>query len=289
MSVFRILLWPLRNFPWARARAAAEDPSRAASTSAPSSLNPEEYERLEPCMKVSDGVREATYCTPNIATKWRVDTLFVKEPDTIEWIAGFQPGDVFVDIGANVGMYTIWAAAIHGARVYAFEPESQNFAILNRNIMLNRLGGQVTAYCLALSDRNDFSLLHLSQFVAGGSGHTYGADLDHHLQPRSSFYLQGCASTTLDHLVAQGSVAAPTHIKIDVDGLEHKVLAGCSETLRDPRLRSILIEINSNLDEHRRLVHELTALGFGYSEGQVLTARRTAGGSTGVGNYVFRR
>jgi len=285
MSVFRILQWPLRS----RARADSPSPEPRPADAPVTALNPEDYERLEPCMRLSDGTREVLYCTPSPATKWRVETLFAKEPDTMEWLEGFQRGDVLVDIGANVGMYSIWAAAVHGARVYAFEPESQNFAVLNRNIMLNRLGGQVTAFCLALSDRSDYSLLHLSQFGVGGSGHTYGADLDHHLQPRASHYLQGCVSASLDHLVAQGAIAAPTHIKIDVDGLEHKVLAGCSATLRDPQLKSVLIEINSNLDEHRRLVGELTALGFSYSDEQVMAARRTEGASTGVGNYVFRR
>jgi FkbM family methyltransferase len=186
-------------------------------------------------------------------------------------------------------MYTIWAAVTRGASVYAFEPESQNFAILNKNIMYNGLSGRVTAFCLALSDRTGYSRLHLLGFGGGGSGHTYGADLDHNLLPRTSDYLQGCVSTTLDSLVSGGVVPAPTHIKIDVDGLEHKVLAGCAATLRDPRLRSILIEINSNLDEHRRLIHELAALGFGFSDEQVLAARRTAGASAGTGNYVFRR
>jgi FkbM family methyltransferase len=186
-------------------------------------------------------------------------------------------------------MYTVWAAATRGASVYAFEPESQNFAILNKNILYNGLSGRVTAFCVALSDRAGYSRLHLLGFGGGGSGHTYGADHDHNLLPRVSDYAQGCVSTTLDSLVSAGVVPAPTHIKIDVDGLEHKVLAGCAATLRNPRLKSILIEINSNLEEHRRLVRELTALGFGFSDEQVLGARRTEGVWTGTGNYVFRR
>lgn len=240
-------------------------------------------------VRLREGATEVAYCTPNRATRWRVDTLFTKEPDTIEWIRGFQPGDVLADVGANVGMYSIWAAKTRGSRVYAFEPESQNFALLNKNIVANSLSGQVTAYCLALSDETGFSLLHLSGFVQGGSGHTYGVDVDHHLRPRSAPYAQGCTSTTLDRLVEDGTLPVPSHIKIDVDGLEHKVVAGCRATLRDPRLKSMLVEINSGLEEHRRIVDELSDLGFKYSEEQVRAARRTAGPSAGVGNYVFRR
>ena len=284
MSGLKILLWPFRKFkPWATLPA---DPV-AATGDVEKTIH--YYDANVPTAHVdSDGVR-VIYCTPNYATKWRVDTLFTKEPDTLQWIAGFERGDVFIDIGANVGMYSIWAAATRGTRVYAFEPESQNFALLNRNIVANGLGDRVTAYCAALSDQPGYSLLHLSDFGPGGSGHTYGEDLDHRLRRRSSPYLQGCMSTTLDRLVADGVVPVPTHIKIDVDGLEHKVLVGCHATLRDPQLKTVLIEINSTLEEHRRLVEELTALGFAYSNDQVLAARRTDGPAAGTGNYVFRR
>lgn len=284
MSGLKVLLWPLRRLKPGRKPAA--DP---VSVAADFDRTIRQYDAQLPTVNIdSEGIR-IVYCTPNYATKWRVDTLFTKEPDTIRWIAGFERNDVLIDIGANVGMYTIWAAATRGTRVYAFEPESQNFAILNKNIVANDLGDRVTAYCAALSDQTGYSLLHLSAFGTGGSGHMYGADLDHNLRPRASPYLQGCVSTTLDRLVSDGVVPVPTHIKIDVDGIEHKVLAGCHSTLRDPRLKTVLIEINSNLEEHRRLVEELTALGFAFSDQQVLAARRTAGASTGTGNYVFRR
>ena len=255
----------------------------------PTQLKPKQYERLTPILKLRDGPTEVLYAAPNEFTQYRVESLHVKEPDTIDWIRGFGPGDVLVDIGANVGMYTIWAAKTRGTRVFAFEPESQNFAVLCRNIVLNKVGDRVTAYCAALSDEAGYSLLHLSAFTAGGSGHTFGEDVDHNLRSRSSPYTQGCMSVTLDHLVSDGVVPVPTHIKIDVDGIEHKVLAGCRETLRDARLRTILIEINSNLEEHRHLVDELGALGFSFSDQQVQAARRTQGPSAGTGNYVFRR
>jgi FkbM family methyltransferase len=182
---------------------------------------------------------EIQYATPNYATRWRFDTFFDKEPDTLEWIAGFKPGDVMVDIGANVGMYSIWAAMTRNVRVYAFEPESQNYALLYQNIVHNDLAGRVTGYCAALSDTSGYSSLYLSEFVAGSSVHTYGAALDFKLAPRTSKVVQGCFATTLDELVATAAVPLPTHIKIDVDGLEHKVLAGCRQVLAEPALKSI--------------------------------------------------
>jgi FkbM family methyltransferase len=234
------------------------------------------------------GVRMA-FATPNPTTAWRVDTLFTKEPDTLEWIEGFGSSEVLIDIGANVGMYTVFAAKTRGARVFAFEPESQNYAILNQNILLNGVDQLVQAYCMALCDRTGFDRLYLSEFNAGGACHSYGAPLDFNNRPRTARFAQGCYATTLDALVAAASIPPPTHIKIDVDGLEHSVVAGARETLRSPSVKSVLIEINSNLDEHWDIVDLLVAGGFEYSQAQVERAQRSEGGFKGVGNYVFRR
>jgi FkbM family methyltransferase len=252
-------------------------------------LTLEQYESFAPCQVVNDGATQVVYFTPTQFTKWRVDSLFTKEPDTIEWIAGFKPGEVLIDIGANVGMYTIWAAKTRGVKVFAFEPESQNYALLYRNIVLNNLSGQVIAYCVALSDVSSFSLLHLSKFQFGGSCHSFGEKVDYKLERRESKTSQGCISTTLDHLVATGVVPMPDHIKIDVDGLEHKVLAGCRNVLADARLKSVLIEINTNLELHRKIISDMLTLGFFLFAETVDKALRVEGAFAGVGNHVFCR
>ena len=265
-------------------------PSLPAAAELPApTLSLEQYEAYTPIVVVRDGAVEVTYCTPNRMTKMRADTLFSKEPHTIAWIRGFEAGEVLLDIGANVGMYSIWAAKTRGVRVFAFEPESQNFALLYKNIVFNQLGALVTGYCAALADREEISLLHLSHFQAGGSCHTFGESLDYNLKEYRFSHTQGCFSTTVDDLVARGVLPVPNHIKIDVDGLEHKVLAGCRRTLEDRRLRSVLVEINTRLPEHLRIVENMKALGFHWSESQVAGAMRRAGPFTGVGNHVFER
>jgi FkbM family methyltransferase len=269
MKILQVLLWPLRN---------RRDPATAAAADSDSATARVPYDDLE-----------VVYATPNYATRWRVNTFFEKEPDTLEWIAGFKPDEVMVDVGANVGMYSIWAAITRNVRVFAFEPESQNFALLYQNIVHNDLSRKVTGYCAALSDESGFASLYLSEFVAGSSVHTYGAELDFKLQPRASKVIQGCFATTLDHLVATGAVPLPHHIKIDVDGLEHKVLAGCRNVLAEPAVKSVLLEINTNLEEHRALVTLLENAGFAYSPDQVNRYIRKEGGFKGVGNYVFYR
>jgi FkbM family methyltransferase len=265
-------------------RATAAPPYRADQH-----MNLADYERFAPCKTVEHQGRRMTFFTPNDMTLWRVESLLSKEPDTIEWINGFAEGDTLVDVGANVGMYSIFAARMRDAHVFAFEPESQNYAILNRNIHLNGLSGQVSAYCAALSDQTGFSQLHLSILAPGGSCHSYGAPLDHNNQPVTARFAQGCIATTIDELVAAEAMPVPAHVKIDVDGLEHKIIAGAARTLADRRVRSVLMELNTALDEHWEVVDTLLALGFDYSRDQVARSVRAEGSFKGVGNYVFRR
>ena len=249
----------------------------------------EEYEKLNPRTELKIGDTAVVYSTPNRHTKWRVDSLFDKEPITIEWIGGFAAGDVLADVGANVGMYTVWAAKTRAVRVYAFEPESQNFALLNRNIFFNNLSGLVKAYCLAMSDTAGLSELHLSEFKAGGSCHSLGERVDFKHDPANPVYSQGCVSARLDDLVASGLVAEPDHIKIDVDGFEPKVIAGARRIIEGRKLRSLLIEVNQNLADHRQMVAELNALGYRHDPAQVAAAERKQGPFIGCAEYVFKR
>jgi FkbM family methyltransferase len=249
----------------------------------------EQYEAINPTASVKHAGRKLIYAVPNRTTLWRVETLFTKEPSTIAWLSGFAADSVFLDVGANVGMYSVFAAIVPGARVFAFEPESQNYALLCRNIVQNGLSDRVIGFSAALSDEEKFGRIHLSQFAVGGSCHSFGEAVDFNLQKKAFEFTQGCYSTTIDRLVEAGVMPVPANIKIDVDGFEHKVVAGARETLKDATVRSLLIEINPKLEEHRWIIAHLQSLGFGYDRDQVEQAARAEGSFKGIGEYVFRR
>jgi FkbM family methyltransferase len=232
---------------------------------------------------------ELLFEASNDMVKWRAQSVYTKEPDTVAWIRQFKAGEVLVDIGANVGMYTIMAAKGRGVQVFAFEPESQNYALLNRNIVYNRLADLCIAYPLALSNVSRVDKLYLSSFSLGGSCHTFGASLDFHLQERKQSFVQGCMSVPLDILVGDGVIPQPDHIKIDVDGLEHLVMEGASNVLRHPKLKSVLVELNTHLREHREIVSRMQDLGYEFQPEQVDLAIRREGSFEGVGNYIFFR
>lgn len=252
-------------------------------------LTLEQYESIAPTSSVQHEGMKMTFATPSTLTLWRVQSIRKKEPWTLEWIGGFTPGDTLLDCGANVGMYTIWAAVTRKCRVYAFEPEAQNYALLNRNILLNDVASLVTAYCMGLSDESGLSVLNMADMRLGGSCHSVGEALDFAHQPMEVRFVQGCFAMRLDELVASAAIPAPNHIKIDVDGFEPKVIAGARATLRDPAVKSLLIETNQNLDDHRAMVDELASLGFRHDPAQVARAERKDGAFKGVAEYVFRR
>jgi FkbM family methyltransferase len=249
-----------------------------------------EYERIIPNAKVQ-GLNDQpiTFLTPNSHVAWRVQTLYTKETDTIQWLKNMQPGETLFDIGANIGQYSLLAAQ-KGVNVHAFEPEAQNFALLVRNIAINSavLGGRLTPWPVALSDHISLDILHLSGIVAGGSCHAYGDSRDFRGKEHKFPNFQGSCATTLDHFVAKYS--DPEYIKLDVDGFEHLVIQGGEALLERKKVKSVLIEINTAYPEHMEYVlPKMAEFGFEYDASQADESRRKEGPFTGVGNIVFYR
>lgn len=253
-------------------------------------LTLEQYEKLNPrCEIVHEGTA-MTFMTPSTMAQMRVSSIYKKEPCTLEWISTFAPDDVLLDVGANLGMYSIWAAATRKCQVIAFEPESQNYNLLNRNIDANNLQDRIKAYCIGLSDEQGFFDLNMADMRVGGSNHALGEPLDFKNEPFKEInFRQGAVAFALDQLISSQWIPVPKHIKIDVDGIEHKIISGAANLIRNPALRSLLIETNLNLESHRDMVQHLVEAGFKVDPEQVNRAMRQTGSFKGVAEHVFRR
>jgi len=240
-------------------------------------MNLEEYENIIPNMQ-AEGL---TWITPNKQCSWRIETILTKEPDTVAWIRSMQPGETFFDVGANIGQYSLLAAK-QGLTVHAFEPESQNFALLCRNIAINKLTN-ITPWPLAVSDKPMLAEFHLQGMAPGGSCNSFDQSLDFHGREKQFEHKQGSCSTTLD--IFSDKYGQPDHIKIDVDGFEHLVIAGSSNTLL--KTKSVLIEINTTYPEHMELTEYMFKRGFSVDQSQVDAAQRKEGPFKGIGNWIF--
>jgi FkbM family methyltransferase len=233
------------------------------------------------CQEVEVEGRRIRYVDTAPMSQARLTSLFDKEPTTIPWLESFGRDETLVDIGANIGMYTTYAAAFTGCQVFAFEPEALNFAELNKNVFVNGLHGRVLAYCMALSDETKVDRLNLGAFGIAYSHHdfaenTWAADMQwggDKSTRRDARLPQGCAATTLDALVESGVVPVPDHIKIDVDGLEHRVMAGCRRTLENPKVKSLLVEIDFRSEHAGNTIDTMVAQGWKYSWDQLCTNR----------------
>jgi FkbM family methyltransferase len=186
------------------------------------------------------------FITPTPLLQARANSALSKEPDTIAWIESFEPGEIFWDIGANVGVFSLYAAMRRGVRVLAFEPFADNYMVLCKNIDINSLGERITPYCVALAGNTKLGLLNLASRDMGTSLHQFGdrGETSRYWKGGSSTVAQGMLGYTIDDFIRQFQPAFPTRLKLDVDGLEWQILEGAKHTLGDLRLRSIMVELS---------------------------------------------
>lgn len=191
---------------------------------------------------VSHHGTELLFSVPNRLSLERARTFSTKEPETLEWLDGLAPGSVLWDVGANVGLYSCYAAKARGCRVLAFEPSVFNLELLARNVLLNDLNKHVTIVPLPLCAALTHSELNLTTTAWGGALSTFGGLQAYDgsaMRPVFAFRTLGIAA---DEAVARLGLPAPAHMKIDVDGIEHLVLQGAARLLE--RVTSVSVEVN---------------------------------------------
>jgi FkbM family methyltransferase len=174
-----------------------------------------------------------------------------KEPHTIAWIEReLSPGDVFYDIGANIGAYTLVAAVQMERRgtVVAFEPSYSSFSRLCDNIVLNDVEEAVMPIPLPLAERTGVGHFNYKRLFPGSNSNFVESDLPQHVPTACEpAYRQRALTVRLDDLVDTFGLPRPNHVKIDVDGAELIVLCGSEATLDSPELRTVMIEIHEQV------------------------------------------
>ncbi len=199
---------------------------------------------------LDDGVFRTRFCGRPVLFRTRTPDDLVRveyhvallERKTLEVLARtLQPGDTFLDVGADVGTFTLPAALLIGetGRVIAFEPSHQAFEHLQDNVSLNNLGN-VRVFKIALGEENSESRLYVGQRVCPSL-----------IAPEKDDGAIGHAEVVPvangDELWNAQSLPIPQAVKIDVEGFEYSVLRGLRKTLSDPGVKLLLCEIHPQL------------------------------------------
>ena len=188
----------------------------------------------------------------------RARAVLTKQPGTIEWIDSFRPNSVFWDVGANVGVYALYAGLRGDTKVVAFEPAAVNYFLLAANCEANRLDSRVDCLLVGLGSGGAIGRLAVSQF-----------------SPAESFRArQAAVILSMDQLVEEFGLEPPNYIKIDVPGLTEEIVAGGARTLARPDVRELHIEMRERSGSGQRIVAALADLGF------AVAARPAHGGGT---------
>jgi FkbM family methyltransferase len=176
--------------------------------------------------------------------EYRCKEFFTKEPETINWIKSFKKNEVFYDIGANIGQYSIYASVINPSlKVYAFEPQRINYNRMCDNIILNEVK-HVVPLLVGISDNNLIEKFFIKDNRVSASGNQLGQSVDEYGKQFCPSDIEYVLASSLDDFVKQFNLPLPNHIKIDVDGIEGKIVMGMEKTIKERALKSVLIEVN---------------------------------------------
>lgn len=196
---------------------------------------------------VAHGSVRVRLAVPNALCRYRAETFSSKEPETLAWIDALPDGAVLWDVGANVGLYSIYAAKRRNCRVWAFEPSVFNLEALARNVHLSGVTDRVCLVPLALSDGLGPNLLRMTSTEWGGALSTFGEEYGHDgrkLEPVFEFQILGLS---IEDATERLAIPLPDYIKMDVDGIEHLILKGGAAVLRGAK--GILVEVNDDFEE----------------------------------------
>ena len=220
-----------------------------------------EFIQNESYKKIQILNQKINFFIPNQLVEWRVDTFHTKEPETLEWIDTFdKSGDfIFWDIGANIGLYSIYNSLKHKkSQTISFEPSTSNLRVLSRNISINNLFDRIKIFTAPLTKgENKFLIMKEGEFQEGGALNSFGENFDFEGKKFSSKMNYQIYGTNINYLIDNKILDIPDYIKIDVDGIEHLILEGGNKYLSNKKIKSLSIEINENFTKQHEKVIEI--------------------------------
>ena len=181
---------------------------------------------------------------------WRATESPSLDLDTNRWIKTFIKNDIFYDVGANIGLYSIMAAKFLRTTVYAVEIDLMNTRMLYENIYMNNCQEKITVLPFGLDSSSHQEKLFLKTMSYGDALHNLRQPNEMVINP--SGIQVNVPVFRLDDVIKVLRLPSPTKLKIDVDGVDLDVLKGSSDALKT--VNSLVIEYLPN-SETRAEIH----------------------------------
>src|SRR4030095_4005993 len=159
----------------------------------------------------------------------------------------FEPGSVFWDIGASVGVFSLYAALATDPGVAACEPAAVNYYLLTANCEANKLQDRVVCLLVGVGRQRSIARLEVSQFRPARS-FSFRGKTDEPYESR-----QAALVLSIDELVEDYGVLCPNYIKIDAPGASEGIIAGAARTFRRPEVRQIHLEVRDTSKGAQRI------------------------------------
>ena len=199
-------------------------------------------------VKITDKKFTTTYICSNKTEIQRATSLWLKKPGTMQWLdSNLKSGDIFLDIGANMGVYTLAAAHRIGnsGKVYAIEPHKPSAITLMQNIKLN-LFNNIEILTIPVTDKFKVGKFNYKNFSSALTGSQFNSKKTNSNQEAFVPVIQEIiVAFSIDMLIQIKALRTPNIVKIDVDGIEDKILLGMKKTLLSSnKPRSIQVELN---------------------------------------------
>ncbi len=202
---------------------------------------------------------------PNRLSYYRIETFSTKEPETLNWIDKFEKKTTFWDVGANIGLYSCYAAKKRECKVFAFEPSIFNIEWLGKNIFLNKLVEKIVVIPSPLSETVLENKLNFSSIEWGGALTTFGKSYGHDGKDLKKIFEFSTMGISMDEAKNLLKIPQPMYIKIDVDGIEYLILKGGEKVLLNTK--ELSIEVNEKFTEQKNNCDKyLKELGFSLRE-----------------------
>jgi len=209
---------------------------------------------LDELLTVDTPKGAVSFVTMGKTAAGRMATILTKQPGTIAWIDNFVPNSVFWDVGANVGVFTLYAGLRRDTRIVAIEPAAVNYFTLAANCEANGLGDVADCLLVGLGRTRQLGRLDVSQF-SGAQSFKF-TDGERHPGRQAALVLP------LDTLIEDFDLPCPNYIKIDVPAMTEAIIEGGARTWQRPEVRSIHVEASDESSTGRRILASLAQYGF---------------------------